>query len=52
MCAYKKHLLFQGLEFEKVLIEEAAAGRRAVACLVNITVLWRGEDNGSKCTRT
>lgn len=27
-----KYLLFRGLEFEKVLIEEVAAGRRAVAC--------------------
>lgn len=35
----KKYLLFEGLEFEKVLIEEVTGGRRAVACQANNAAL-------------
>lgn len=38
----KKYLLFEGLEFEKVLIEEVAGGRRAVACLANNAINREG----------
>ena len=41
-----KYLLFRGMEFEKALTGEVAAGRRAAACLVIHAALRRGENDG------
>lgn len=41
-----KYLLFRGLVLEKGLIEEVAAGRRALACLAIHAALQRGVNDG------
>lgn len=46
-----KYLLYGGLEYEKVFIEEVVAGRRAVTSLFTHAALHRGKNEGKKLIR-